>query len=374
MWKVLKPALLVGAAQIAIVFILFCFAYTIAHASTIFLYCGEFDNGLGSPYCSFYDYNHPLVATDAYYFQGIYPDDSVPDGVGHGSPSLLFWAEYIPSYDRWVRYVNGSDDWILQITPSAPSNNSSAFVVLSPNTNTDTRISTTTSSTSVDFKAKYYVNDSDPALQWKTASTTQYVLNLTRHDVASTSQYAFSAGANTNQWYSPEITMTLPSGSVWTYNWSLYAPSDTIFPYSLQSGIYAFAVIGNPLLIQFGVPSLGNVSGLSVGTTTAPAPCGITDLQGCVQNALVYLFYPSTASLDQFGSLWTLIEYKPPFGYVVATIGAIKNFTASTTPAFALGTIPFVESIFSPFRLGIAALLWLVFIVAFYHRLTLLDI
>ena len=254
----------------------------------------------------------------------------------------------------------------------------SYFNVLTPNTNPDTSISTTTYSTAVNFSANYFVNSSSTQATLYNVSTTKYLLNLNRLDQASTSAYTLAATGPTDTVNALSTTITLPSGSVWKYSWTRYDPG-AIFPSTLQSGTYSLAVVSNALLSQFGLTDLGNTSGLAVGTTTASAPCGITQIQGCFQNALVYLFYPSTASLSQFSNVWTSIEYKPPFGYVIQTITAVQAVNDTGAPTFYFGTsstmvLPFQSVIFSPIRAGLAALLWLLFAIVFYMRLKHLDI
>lgn len=119
--------------------------------------------------------------------------------------------------------------------------------------------------------------------------------------------------------------------------------------------------------------------GFQVGSTTsrnglATTTCSITQIGGCFQNALAFLFYPSPNALDGYATIWENIKNKPPFGYVTITIASLGGFGASSTPAFTFPVLPLMDTIFTPLRTGIGALLWLLFGVMFYKRLRHLDI
>ena len=119
--------------------------------------------------------------------------------------------------------------------------------------------------------------------------------------------------------------------------------------------------------------------GFQVGSTTsrnglATTTCSITQIGGCFQNALAFLFYPSPNALDGYATIWQNIKNKPPFGYVTITIASLGGFGASSTPAFSFPVLPLMDTIFTPLRTGIGALLWLLFGVMFYKRLRHLDI
>lgn len=239
--------------------------------------------------------------------------------------------------------------------------------------------STTVASTSVEFNATYYVASTTIEAQAGHGgfglSSTKYYLNLTRLDVASSSVWFIANGAGNDQWNTLDKTIVLAASSTWRGVWTSYDASST-YPTYQRSNYFNFSVMSDALLSGLGLAGLDQIPSLSSASTTAiaPAPCGITNVSGCFQNAIVYLFYPSTASLDQFGTLWTLVKNKPPFGYIVAVQTAVGTLSASSTATFNLGTVPFMTAIFDPFRTAVAVLMWLVFIVAFYHRLSTLDI
>lgn len=116
--------------------------------------------------------------------------------------------------------------------------------------------------------------------------------------------------------------------------------------------------------------------------TPNSSPTGLTQIDcgtfefGCqIQKALTFLFVPSNTVLDKFKNLWQTIAEKKPFGYVTMTISQLEALDSSGATAFDLGTIPFMDSIFTPFRDLIAGILWALFAIFFYqNRLKHLDI
>lgn len=111
-------------------------------------------------------------------------------------------------------------------------------------------------------------------------------------------------------------------------------------------------------------------------------PSGLTQIDcgtfefGCqFQKAIVFLFKPSDNVLNKFSNLWQTIAEKKPFGYITVTINQLKNIDESGSAIFTLGTIPFMDSLFTPFRTAISTILWALFAIYFYrNRLIHLDI
>ena len=103
---------------------------------------------------------------------------------------------------------------------------------------------------------------------------------------------------------------------------------------------------------------------------TAYTTCSITDLAGCFQNAIVFLFYPSQSSLNDFSNLYDAIKDKPPFGYISAVQTALQGINDTGTSVFTLETMPILDTyIFTPVRTALIWIMWLAFIFMFYHRL-----
>jgi len=103
--------------------------------------------------------------------------------------------------------------------------------------------------------------------------------------------------------------------------------------------------------------------------------CGIFEVGCQVQKAITFLFYPSDKVLDRFSNTWQTIAEKKPFGYVTMTIRQLKNLNMSGSASFTLGTIPFMDVLFTPLRSAVGIILWGLFAIYFYHyRLKNLDI
>jgi len=103
--------------------------------------------------------------------------------------------------------------------------------------------------------------------------------------------------------------------------------------------------------------------------------CSITDITGCFKNAVVWAFYPSSASLEIYTTFIGLLQQKSPVGYFFVIKNAITGLNASSTPAFNI-TIPvhLKTYIFDPVDIAIASILWVFFVFAFYKRLKHLTI
>jgi len=112
----------------------------------------------------------------------------------------------------------------------------------------------------------------------------------------------------------------------------------------------------------------------STGTQTQ-IDCSLFDVGCQFQKAIQFLFTPDTDTLKRFSSLWQTIETKKPFGYVTMTINQLEQLDMTGAAAFSLGTVPFMDSIFTPFRTAIAGILWALFAIYFYtNRLRHIDI
>lgn len=101
-------------------------------------------------------------------------------------------------------------------------------------------------------------------------------------------------------------------------------------------------------------------------------PCSLTDpttYAGCIENALIAAFYPSSDSWSSYGGLWDRIKLKPPFGYFTQVEGQLANTSTSTAP-FTIGTVSGITTyIFGPIDTGLAAVWWAIFAFwFFFHR------
>jgi len=124
-----------------------------------------------------------------------------------------------------------------------------------------------------------------------------------------------------------------------------------------------FNVVTNTYLLNTGLDNpREETSGLS------QIDCGTFDVGCQFQKAIVFLFYPPEDSLSRFGNIWQTLRTKKPFGYVTQTIEQLKELNTTGTQAFDLGNIPFMDTIFTPFKTLLSGILWAVFAIYFYQR------
>lgn len=71
------------------------------------------------------------------------------------------------------------------------------------------------------------------------------------------------------------------------------------------------------------------------------APCGLTSIGGCIQNAFGFLFYPSPNSTDSFAQLYATLDSKFPFAYFTDFNDSIASVFADTTSSSLSLTVPF---------------------------------
>lgn len=103
--------------------------------------------------------------------------------------------------------------------------------------------------------------------------------------------------------------------------------------------------------------------------------CDTFDIGCQFQKAITFLFVPSQNVLDRYNSLWQQIRYKVPFGYVTVIITQLQELDDTATAIFDFGDLPFMSTVFTPFRDALGLILWGIFAIYFYqHRLTKLDI
>ena len=206
-------------------------------------------------------------------------------------------------------------------------------------------------------------------------------INLGTDFNISTSTGSFTYSTTTTQ---DTGDYTLLAQLIGVYGTFIPAPPDCtpLPPFQTCTGTTeSDAVIASSNNVTFSLNNgLFPILGFQVGSTTsrnglATTTCSITAIGGCFQNALAFLFFPSPDILNQFQFLWSIIQNKPPFGYVSQTIVGLRSINASSTPAFSFGDIPLQSTIFTPFRTGLGALLWIGFFIAWYRgRLRHLDI
>lgn len=158
-----------------------------------------------------------------------------------------------------------------------------------------------------------------------------------------------SAGAN-----SFETTITLQNNQA--VNWRAYMYSSSTESTEIYlTDMHYFTVGSNPYPSMFGTTT-ENIYQLATST------CGITNISGCFQNAIVWAFYPSQGSLAQFVTLKDEVIKKPPFGYFALISTTLNTLSAEGVPLFSLATSTGVmTNIFTPLRTGLSMAIWLLF-------------
>lgn len=136
-------------------------------------------------------------------------------------------------------------------------------------------------------------------------------------------------------------------------------------------------VVNNFTVYQSILPDIIGFDPIDYDTITglATTTCSFSNISGCFQNALVLVFYPSQDALTNFENLKETISKKAPFGYFTLLTGILDNFSESATPVFALEEEDNITSnIFDPLRTGMTWILWIVFGLWLYKRITHIDV
>ena len=98
--------------------------------------------------------------------------------------------------------------------------------------------------------------------------------------------------------------------------------------------------------------------------------CSISDLSGCMYNALIWAFYPSSTTFQKYLGLKNTIMEKAPLGYFVLTRNELLGINASSTSAFSINISGGLsEYLFDPLDLGLSAILIFFFMVQIYKFL-----
>ena len=246
----------------------------------------------------------------------------------------------------------------LQITPGSvvpPVNDTSTRInTLTPAT--ESQLSTTTASTNVYFSAQYFYN----------ASTTEYgsynslSLFLNRVDAASSSVYTF-AGITQNALESTSTTVVLPSNSSWNIGWCFTNDTGGTGYCTPTQNVY---VISNPLPGLIGASTTDNLTGLATST------CSVLNVTGCLQNAMVFLFFPNASVFNNFKTLEGSVKTHAPFGYVFTVLDAINSTNASSSVSFTLDIATSTQTVFfDPLKTALASILWALCAFWFFKRI-----
>ena len=165
-----------------------------------------------------------------------------------------------------------------------------------------------------------------------------------------------------------DVYIASTTHDIGNYTIEAFLYNDTLEEKDLPVASVDFSVIENPLGDIIGIDPDDPDAGLTGLATTT---CSLTNLSGCFQNALIVTFYPSDSSLNRFGNLKETIEKKPPFGYFTLLTDTLSGLDASTTPAYALASEANIQTnIFDPLREGVKWIIFFIFGVWLYKRMT----
>jgi hypothetical protein len=171
-------------------------------------------------------------------------------------------------------------------------------------------------------------------------------------------------------------TTTAPIYNSFTLNASLdqYDETNYVFPYggTVINNIDATSTIVSAVDNYNATDFILNPRSLAL---YPEYECGITSLTGCFKNALIWAFYPTQETLDNWSSLFTVIQTKAPVGYFYVAKNGISGLSATSTKAFNVVIPSSLKTyIFNPFDIGISGILWLFFVFNFYKRLKIITI
>lgn len=284
-----------------------------------------------------------------YYFQSY--NSSGCTGIDDEPFGVYSWAYFFVNSEGEISNQNLSTGNFIPTVPIGKN-----IHIVNPTYGTTT--ATTTFNVQINYKTPFSI-DYRP-------TTTRHFSIVDAVDGSVDFTYNFTVPASSSENIQISVTATTTPGS--KYIRAMYL--DT------EGGIYSevdevfFNVATNTYYIATGV-----LSPRDTPSDLSQIDCGLYDIGCQFQKAVTFLFVPSANVLDKFSNLWQTISNKKPFGYVTVTIQQLSNLDVSGSSAFDLGTIPFMDSLFTPFRTLLGGILWALFAIYFYQRrLVTLDI
>ena len=153
------------------------------------------------------------------------------------------------------------------------------------------------------------------------------------------------------------------------YSFNVSLPLNHLYSYQL----YLTGGLGNTALTTARLFSIGDLTIPPVVTPVyEPQACTWSDMGtwgGCISNLFYDLLFPSSASLQQFNTLYMTYRTKPPFGYINAIQTSLTTVNDTATATFTLTSLPILNTyIFNPLRIAFAWILWLGFAFVLFKR------
>ena len=132
-----------------------------------------------------------------------------------------------------------------------------------------------------------------------------------------------------------------------------------------------FSVIYNQFEGLIGATSTDFQALSALATTT----CSFSNISGCFQNALVFLFFPNEQSLNNFTNLKKLVQDKPPFAYIFITTSALNSLNDNEAGNFEIETEEnILDNVFTPLDIALAGILWFLFALWFFNRIRHMEL
>jgi hypothetical protein len=251
--------------------------------------------------------------------------------------SSTYYAQY---------YYNQNTNTFSNTAPSNPIKN---IEVITPT------YGTTTATTTYQVSVRYYTPFT---IDLRPTTVRHYeIVDAITNEIEF--EYNFIVASNTTESITITATTTTPQGSKYIRAMYLDLDGNT---YSEMDEVF-FNVATNTYLALTGLETPN-----SENSEFSQINCELYDIGCQFQKVLVFLFIPPSNTLDRFSNLWQGISEKKPFGYVSMTIDQLNDLDQTGSVAFDLGTIPFMDSIFTPFRTLMAGILWSLFAIWFYQR------
>lgn len=257
-----------------------------------------------------------------------------------------------PLYTMTVQYTGGN---VTRVFGGATSTNNITMVILNPS-----EYGTTTATNNVLTKV-YYLNDQEIA----TTTRAEYrIYDAVTDELEYTTFQLVPAGNMVN--FNLENNINLATGSkkmiakyvIASNDLDLISPKETFFN-----------VINNSYL-----DATGLISPVALPSDLTQIDCNTFDVGCQFQKAISFLFIPPQTSLDKFSSLWRELSTLKPFGYITQIIEQLKTINGSAAGAYTLPAVPFVDTIFAPFKSVLAIMLWGIFAFVFYRRIKNIEI
>lgn len=119
------------------------------------------------------------------------------------------------------------------------------------------------------------------------------------------------------------ITLSVGGAGIFTSTFRFFNINSQTFTFQRANIVVQFEIDGSGDLVDYDI--VDNSDGtipIANLTTYTPVPCGITAIDGCIQNALAFLFIPQPSSYDKITSLFS----ESTFPFVANVYTAYASF------------------------------------------------